>query len=250
MIPKKIHYCWFGHNPLPPEAVRCIESWKKFLPDYEIIEWNEDNFDINEIRYTSDAYTAKKYAFVSDYVRFKVLYEQGGIYFDTDVEVISPLDDVIDAGPFMGFETDPGPENEEHPFGTVNAGLGLGATAGMPLYKEILDNYLKNEFTTSQTVVDYVSEILRKRGLKPEPGIQQVAGVTIYPTDWFNPFDERMGRVYPTKNTRTIHWFAKSWVSKWRQRRHRFTQFLHRHIGYKFTGAIKKQLERLLKRKI
>lgn len=95
MIPKKIHYCWFGRNPLPESAQKCIASWKKYLPDYEIIEWDEDNFDVNCIPYTTQAYEAKKYAFVSDYARFKILYEHGGLYFDTDVEVIRPLDDII-----------------------------------------------------------------------------------------------------------------------------------------------------------
>ena len=95
MIPKIIHYCWFGKKPLPKLALKCIASWKKFLPDYEIKEWNEDNFDVNQIPYTSEAYACKKYAFVSDYARFKIMYEYGGIYFDTDVEVIKPLDDII-----------------------------------------------------------------------------------------------------------------------------------------------------------
>ena len=106
MIPKKIHYCWFGRNPLPESALKCIESWRKYLPDYEIIEWNEDNFDVNSIPYTQQAYAARKYAFVSDYARFKILYEHGGLYFDTDVEVIKPMDDIVADGPFMGFEID------------------------------------------------------------------------------------------------------------------------------------------------
>ena len=106
MIPKIIHYCWFGRNPLPELAQKCIASWKKYLPDYEIKEWNEDNFDVNIIPYTAEAYAAKKYAFVSDYARFWILYKYGGIYFDTDVEVIRPIDDIIAKGNFMGCETD------------------------------------------------------------------------------------------------------------------------------------------------
>lgn len=110
MIPKIIHYCWFGRGPLPELAQKCIASWKKYLPDYEIKEWNEDNFDVNIIPYTAEAYKAKKYAFVSDYARFWILYQYGGIYFDTDVEVIRPMDDIIERGNFMGFETDPKPQ--------------------------------------------------------------------------------------------------------------------------------------------
>lgn len=100
-IPTVIHYCWFGGKPLPALAVKCIESWKKYLPDYEIKRWDESNFDVNLIPYTQQAYEAKKYAFVSDYARFWILYKYGGLYFDTDVEVIKPMDDLIAAGPFM-----------------------------------------------------------------------------------------------------------------------------------------------------
>ena len=102
MIPKIIHYCWFGHNPLPESAKKCIESWKKYLPGYEIKEWNESNFNVNAIPYTEEAYRLKKYAFVSDYARFWILYHYGGLYFDTDVEVIKRMDDIIERGAFMG----------------------------------------------------------------------------------------------------------------------------------------------------
>ena len=106
MIPKIIHYCWFGGNPLPPLALECIASWKKFLPDYEIKEWNEKNFDVNITPYTAEAYLQKKYAFVSDVARLIVIYEQGGIYMDTDVEVIKPLDDLLENKAYMSFEND------------------------------------------------------------------------------------------------------------------------------------------------
>ena len=102
MIPKIIHYCWFGRNPLPDSAKKCIESWRKFFPEYEIKEWNEDNFDVHLIPYVEEAYNAKKYAFVSDYARFWILYFYGGVYFDTDVEVIRPMDDILAKGGFMG----------------------------------------------------------------------------------------------------------------------------------------------------
>lgn len=253
MIPKKIHYCWFGRNPLPPKALKCIESWKKFLPDYEIIEWNEDNFDVNEIPYTADAYAAKKYAFVSDYARFKILYEQGGIYFDTDVEVIAPIDDVIANGPFMGFELNPDKNSEQYPCGAVNAGLGLGAIPQMPFYKDIINYYKTTQFTSglqSVTVVYHISQLLREQGLQCVDGIQKVAGITIYPADWFNPFDDGTGRVNRTKNTRTIHWYSKTWMDERIRRRIPFTRIVHRFIGHKFTGAIKQRLQKLLGRKL
>lgn len=115
MIPKIIHYCWFGRNPIPVEYQRYIESWKKFLPDYEIKEWNEDNFDVNIIPFTKEAYDVKKYAYVSDYARLKILYDNGGVYFDTDVEVIRNMDDIIAAGAWMAVEkhaSSPGVEDQ------------------------------------------------------------------------------------------------------------------------------------------
>lgn len=125
MIPKIIHYCWFGRNPLPGSAERCIASWRKFLPDYEIREWNEDNFDIDVSRYARQAYDAGKYAFTSDYARFWILYNYGGLYFDTDVEVIRPLDDIIARGPFMGCEHDAKSDADASDLG-IAPGLGLG----------------------------------------------------------------------------------------------------------------------------
>ena len=128
-IPKIIHYCWFGGKPLPKSAIKCINSWKKFFPDYEIKEWNESNFDVNMIPYTKEAYAAKKYAFVSDFARFWVPHEYGGIYFDTDVEVIRPMDDIIARGAYLGMENRT----------AINPGLGMAAPAGHPFYKWYLN---------------------------------------------------------------------------------------------------------------
>lgn len=243
MIPKKIHYCWFGRNPLPESAQKCIASWRKFFPDYEIIEWNEDNFDVNCIPYTAQAYTAKKYAFVSDYARFKILYEHGGIYFDTDVEVIKQMDDIIAAGPFMGFEVNPNPQR---PYGAVAAGLGIAAENGMKLYKSILDYYSQLSFimadgsyNITDAVVNITTRELVKSGLQDIPGIQTVAGITIYPADYFNPFDDATGRLNKTRNTRTIHWFTKTWlnVSPWRQW---LSRFAHRVFGVDTISKFRK----------
>ena len=185
MIPKKIHYCWFGGNSLPELATKCIDSWKKFCPDYEIIEWNESNFDINCCDYVREAYQAKKWAFVSDYARFKILYENGGLYFDTDVEMIKSLDDIISNGGFMGRESDADV--------SVAPGLGLAVSPGLELYREILDFYHKQHFINKDgnlnlnTVVDYTTEILLKYGLKNTEEIQQIAGINIYPKEYFCP---------------------------------------------------------------
>lgn len=213
MIPKVIHYCWFGRNPLPESAIKCINSWKKFFPDYEIKEWNEDNFDVNIIPYTAEAYKVKKYAFVSDYARFWILYRQGGLYFDTDVEVIKPMDDIVARGPFMGIEV---PATKTM-LPAVAPGLGLGATVGLGLYKEILDYYahlhfLKEDGTFNKvTVVNHVTKVLEQNDLRPTNDVQDVVGVWIYPRDYFNPLDDLTGRLVITDNTRTIHWYTRTW---------------------------------------
>ena len=138
MIPKVIHYCWFGGKPLPKSAKKCIASWKKFMPDYEVKEWNESNFDIDLIPYTREAYNDNKYAFVSDVARFWLLYHEGGMYFDTDVEVITPMDGFISQGAFLGWE-----KPSAVGLYNVNPGLGMAAPKGLPFYQEMLDGCLK-----------------------------------------------------------------------------------------------------------
>lgn len=256
MLPKTIHYCWFGRNPLPESAQRCIASWRKFFPDYQIIEWNEDNFDVNAIPYTAQAYAARKYAFVSDFARFQILYDHGGLYFDTDVEVIAPMDDIIARGPFMGFEIDPKAEQagRDGACGAVapglglgvNPGLGLAAPAGLGLYAEIIEAYKSMQFTrndgsfnTEYAVVRLTTDTLLRHGLQNAPGIQQVAGVYIYPADYFNPFDDATGRLHKTANTRSIHWFSKTWcdVSPWRTR---IARIAHRFLPLSFCAKVKR----------
>lgn len=215
-IPKVIHYCWFGGNPLPPLAQKCIASWKKFLPDYELKRWDESNFDVNIIPYTKQAYSAKKYAFVSDYARFWILYKYGGLYFDTDVEIIRPMDDIISAGPFMGCEN-PYIEGATSNLGLgVNPGLGLGVNPGLGLYKDLLDVYSTLDFNSSsnKTVVEYTTELLCDKGLRNSADIQEIDGVKIYPADYFCPINPLNLEFVKTARTRSIHHFAASWVKK------------------------------------
>jgi hypothetical protein len=211
MIPKIIHYCWFGGNPLPELAQKCIGSWKKYFPDYEIKEWNESNYDVHKIAYIDEAYRAKKYAFVSDYARFDILYQYGGIYFDTDVEVIKPFDDILAHGGFMGVES----------IGKVAAGLGIGCNAGLGIVYQILDFYARLHFINSDgtynlhTVVEYVTAILEKNGLKEENTIQCLDDLTVYPIEYFCPISFKTGQIKITENTHSIHHYDGSWLSKY-----------------------------------
>lgn len=218
MIPKIIHYCWFGGNPLPDDAQKCIASWRKFLPEYEIKEWNESNFDVGCCSYVKEAYEAKKYAFVSDYARFYVLYREGGLYFDTDVEVIRNMDHIIAAGNFMGFEKSLAtkePEKVDAALG-VNPGLGLGVAPGLGLLRELLDFYeAKDHFAIEEgTVVDYTTQILTRHGLKNRHERQTVANVTIYEADVLCPMDSTTGFVTLTNRTVSIHHYSCSWLDK------------------------------------
>lgn len=217
MIPKKIHYCWFGGKPLPALAKKCIESWKKYLPDYEIIEWNESNFDVNVIPYTAEAYQVQKYAFVSDYARLWIIYKHGGIYFDVDVEVIKSLDQIIEEGPFLGCEGDinNGPLQMH-----VNPGLGFAASQSHEFLNEIIEIYHGLHFfntdgsLNTKTIVNYTTELLCEHGLKCIADIQNCAGFYIYPKDYFSPKDPVTRNINLTYNTHTIHHYDGSWLPK------------------------------------
>lgn len=218
MIPKIIHYCWFGGNPLPELAMKCIESWRTYFPDYEIKEWNEDNFDVNIIPYTKEAYENKKYAFVSDYARFWILYNHGGIYFDTDVEVIKKMDDIIEKGSFMGCEKKVTKDSSPRDLG-INPGLGLGSSAGHPLLKELIDAYANIHFCINgvlnqKTIVEYTTELLCRHGLKVTNDIQECAGIYIYPKDFFCPLSLDKNKEDFTDNTCSIHHYMASWANK------------------------------------
>ena len=210
MIPKIIHYCWFGGNPLPELAQKCIASWKKFLPDYEIKEWNESNYDVRKISYIAQAYDAKKYAFVSDYARFDILYQYGGVYFDTDVEVIKDLSPIIERGAFIGVEKGLRP--------LLAAGLGIASPAASDIYREILDSYQNEQFVNDdgslnlKTVVTRVSDIFKSHGFVEQDIMQVVADTTVYPSEYFCPKDFDTGSLCLTENTCSIHHYDGSWM--------------------------------------
>lgn len=257
MIPKIIHYCWFGGNPLPKSAIECIESWKRFFPDYEIKEWNESNYDVHKIQYIHEAYEAKKYAFVSDYARFDILYHEGGLYFDTDVKVIKSFDEIIARGPFMGREAGAYLRNICNTEGdglAVAPGLGLGVNPGNELYKEFLDAYKELSFLNpdgtlnTKTIVCYTSEILVKYGLSHNNDeAEEVAGIWIYPADVFCPMDHTNGnKVTMTNRTVSIHLYDASWIDhntmKWRL--HLLKNWMIRTFGAEKVGKLMKLIKK------
>ena len=251
MIPKVIHYCWFGGNPLPKSAQKGIASWRKYLPDYEIKEWNESNFDVNIIPYTAEAYKAKKYAFVSDYARFWILYKYGGLYFDTDVEVIKNMDDIIAKGPFMGCENEAKAGATPAQLGVapglglgVNPGLGLGVNPGLGLYGEILDIYKDKHYIlpdgtySRETVVTITTDLLCKYGLRNISDIQEIAGVLIYPKEYFCPKDYATGNLNITLNSVSIHHYDASWLTWYENIEKAIFVFL----GLRYRALIKRRL--------
>lgn len=209
MIPKIIHYCWFGGGEKPKLAKKCIASWKKYCPDYEIIEWNEDNFDINTNEYTKWCYENKKFAFLSDYVRLLVVYRHGGIYFDIDVELVKNPDLLLKNQAFFAFEC------SEY----VNTGVGFGAEAENIAVNQMIDEY--------STLLDgkhgvigcpkLNTEALVKLGLKRDGTYQEFPWGTVYPKEYFNPYESTTGVLNKTENTVSVHWFSASWMP-WRKR--------------------------------
>lgn len=209
-IPKIIHYCWFGRNPKPKLAERCLKSWKRFCPDYQIIEWNEDNFDVSTAPlYVRQAYEAGRWAFVTDYVRLKALTEMGGIYMDTDVEVVKPLDPFLEQEAFAGFEHET----------RVQTGV-LACRKEFPLFREFMRYYDDASFlrpdgsVDTTTNVEILTALCRERGLKLNDRFQVIDGLAIYPREVFCPVDYDTRKLKKTRKTVTIHWFSGSWHTR------------------------------------
>ena len=236
MIPKIIHYCWFGRGEKPELAKKCIESWKKFLPDYKIKEWNEDNFNINCNQYAKEAYESRKFAFVTDYVRLYAIYSEGGVYMDTDVEVLKTYDPFLDHHAFSGFETD----------GNVPTGM-MAGEKGSIWARELLDMYNNRKFIMGDGSFDMttntkvITSYMLSKGLVQNNTYQDFPGLcTMYPADYFCPKDHRTGKITCTKNTVCIHHFAGSWVkgNKLHKLRHKFKLLLVRIFGDKTISFI------------
>lgn len=239
MIPKTIHYCWFGGNELPEETKKCIATWKK-LPDYEIIEWNEKNFDINSNQYVKEAYDARRYAFVTDYVRLYALYHHGGIYMDTDVEVVKSLDKFLEHQAFTGCENE-----------NMCVTGTMGAVKEHSWIKDLLDYYTNQHFLmadgshNTKTNTKIITEITGKKyGWKNKDTYQILKDdLHIYPYDVFCAKNFKTGKIENNENTHTIHHFSGSWHTKEEKIKRRIIKF----IGYKNFELIKKIKAKIFK---
>ena len=231
-IPKVIHYCWFGRGPLPPLAEKCIKSWKKYCPDYEIICWNEDNFDLTQNAYMQEAYAAKKWAFVSDYARLKVIYDNGGIYLDTDVELIKPLDSLLSHSGYMGFDEK----------GIVASGLGFGAEKGNAVVGEFLRDYEDIHFALPDGSYDLTpcpdrnTATLQRLGMDMTKTSGTFMDMVFYPAEYFCPMDYSTGKKTITKNTVSIHHYCASWTSSVTKRTTRLKRILGVRMYKKLYG--------------
>lgn len=238
MIEKKIHYCWFGEKELPELAKKCIASWKKYCPDYEIIEWNESNYDLMKNEYVKYTYEHKLFAFLTDYVRLDIIYNEGGIYLDTDVELLKPIDSLIDCKAFMGMES----------IGQVNTGLIFGAIKQHPFIKENKEYYEKQPFLDEQgnfkriTCVNVTTNLLKKYKFEDKNEIQKINDIIIYPTDYFCPLNYASKMLKITENTYSIHWYNGTWLNFKDKFKQKCGRIIYRIFGEKRYYKIKKKL--------
>lgn len=224
MIPKIIHYCWFGQSEMPELSKKCIESWKKYLPDYQIKMWNEDNFKLDMFPYTREAYESQKFAFVTDVVRLYALYTEGGIYMDTDVEVLQSLDKFLFHVAFSGFEDDK----------NVSTGIMASEKRGKWV-KDNLENYKARHFIKEDgsfdltTNVSCITSYMLRHGFLQNGKYQDFPNlITIYPKEFFSPKSGFDGEIYLTSNTYTIHHFSGSWLT----REHLYELEVEKHLSF------------------
>ena len=210
---------------MPKSAQKCIESWKRVLPDYEIKEWNEKNFPVHINKYSSYCYENKKWSHLTDYVRLNVLYTYGGIYLDTDVEVLKSFDDLLENDAFFGFETNC----------YINTGLGFGSKKNLPLVKNMLEwyeNWVEECGIINCPIIN--TESFKTYGFKMNGSLQTIDNITVYPIEYFNPLDDQTGVLKISDNTRSIHWYSKSWMSTKSKIRNKITRKIHKYFGVDF----------------
>lgn len=236
MIPHKIHYCWFGRSPKPKLYQQCIASWYRFCPEYEIIEWNEDNFDLTQHPYLQWCYNHQKWAFLCDFARLLILREHGGIYLDADVEMVKPPDALLENEAYLGFE------NETW----LNTGLGFGCMQNHPLTDALLQPYLQMKPAEDGSFrlipcPRLNTGALLSFGLKQDGTKQQVCGAEILPVEYLNPYDDATGRLAKTENTFSIHRYGKSWMNKGSILRSKLTRPIHRLFGIDALAKFRKR---------
>lgn len=237
-IPKVIHYCWFGGTELPNDVLLCIDSWKRFCPDYKIIRWDESNYDYTKYQYSAEAYAAGKWAFVSDLARLDIVYNYGGFYMDTDVELIKPLDFLLKEKAYMGMEKGR----------LVATGLGFGAEKGNSIIKSNLDCYTKSSFIKEDG--SYIlracplvtTECLEAFGLERRDIEQDLGEIKIFPSEYFCPQVLYDGTAEIGDNTVSIHHYAATWTTekekKKARRRLRIYTFYGRKALRVYDGAV------------
>ena len=236
MIPKVIHYCWFGGKPLPVQVKRCLSTWRKVLPDYRIVRWSEDNFDIHCNRYVEEAYNAGKWAFVADYARLWVLYRYGGIYMDTDVEVLKSFD------PFL---TDPGFGCFENPDQISTAVI--GACKGNEFIRAQMEYYHTHPFLVggrpdTTTNVKIITAYCVENGLHRDNTKQRIGDFVIYPSEYFSPKDYRSLELHLTPESCAIHHFDTSWGGPWIKAK----LLLKKILGHRLSGKVSAVRNRML----
>lgn len=257
MIPKIIHYCWFGGNPESEDVLRCLASWRKFLPDYEIRRWDESNYAIEGCgcQYVRDAYREKKWAFVSDYARLDIVCRYGGIYLDTDVEVIRSFDDLLGESMFCGFESrDPvGYSEGQHIEYSVNFGLGFGAEEGHVVLRELMDLYKGLSFYHEDGSLNliacprYQTEVLTRHGLVANNETQRFDSGIAFSPEYFCPQSNLTQEMLCLSDrTYSIHHFSCSWIPQDELRSWRMKDRFVRYVGYAWACRIGKILAWIL----
>ena len=225
MIPKIIHYCWLGGKPLTPLAQKCVESWQRVMPDYEIKRWDESNYDFHKNKFMANAYKQKMWGFVSDYARLDIIYNYGGIYFDTDVEALKPFDEFLKYSAFCGFESKY----------LINFGVGFGSENNSKIIEGLMKIYEHEEFKIDNDILKLTSfytkvqaDKWQKAGLVPSPILQtqflaknyglitnnahqSIEGMEIFPSSYFAP-KNKANLAIKTNTAYSIHWYAASWL--------------------------------------
>ena len=239
MIPKTIHYCWFGGGAIPEKDKQCINSWKRICPEYEIVLWNEDNYDVSRLEYMKQAYDCKKWGFVPDYARLDIIYNHGGIYLDTDVEIIKSFDELLMNKGFAGFEGNQ----------YVALGLGFGAEKNNILIKKLMEQYENRLFIKEDGSLDTISSPMLSTIIFQEEGFimngeeQSLNGFTLYPTEVLCPMDYKTGKLTITENTRSIHWYNASWFTEIQRRELNTKRSINKLFGVKMGSVLFKVIK-------